>query len=47
MNYPIGKRVIVRTNRAGVFFATLSDFDAQTHIAELKDCRRIHYISIP
>lgn len=43
MNYPIGKRVIVRTNRAGVFFATLSEFDAQTRIAELKDCRRIHY----
>lgn len=43
MNYPIGKKVIVRTNRAGVFFATLSEFDAQTRIAELKDCRRIHY----
>ena len=43
MNYPIGKRIIVRTNRAGVFYATLSDFDAQTRIAELKDCRRIYY----
>lgn len=43
MNYPIGKRVIVRTNRAGVFYATLSEFDAQTRISELKDCRRIHY----
>lgn len=43
MNYHIGKKVIVRTNRAGVFYATLSDYDPQTRTAELKECRRIYY----
>lgn len=43
MNYPIGKKVIVRTNRAGVFYATLSDYDPQTRTAELKECRQIYY----
>ena len=43
MNYPVGKRVIVRTNRAGVFYATLSDYDPQTRTAKLKECRRIYY----
>lgn len=43
MNYPIGKKVIVRTNRAGVFYATLSDYDPQIRTAELKECRRIYY----
>lgn len=36
MNYPIGKKVIIRTNRAGVFFGTLSEYDANTHTAEIK-----------
>lgn len=43
MNYPIGKKCIIRTNRAGVFFATLADFDANNRIAALKDCRRLWY----
>lgn len=43
MYYPIGKKVIVRTNRAGVFYATLSDYDPQTRTAELKNCRQIYY----
>lgn len=37
----IGKRVIVRCNRAGVFYGTLSEKDGQE--VELKDCRRIWY----
>ena len=37
----IGKRVIVRCNRAGVFYGTLSEKDKQE--VELKDCRRIWY----
>jgi hypothetical protein len=41
MNYPIGKKVIIRTNRAGVFFGTLSEYDAATRTAEIKDCRRL------
>ena len=45
MNYPIGKKVIIRANRAGVFFGTLSEYDAVTRTAEIKDCRRIWYWS--
>lgn len=45
MNYPIGKKVIIRANRAGVFFGTLSEYDAVTRIAEIKDCRRLWYWS--
>ena len=45
MNYPIGKKVIIRTNRAGVFYGTLSEYDAVTRIAEIKDCRRLWYWS--
>ena len=37
----IGKKVIVRCNRAGVFFGTLSEKEGQE--VELKDCRRIWY----
>lgn len=37
----IGKRVIVRCNRAGVFYGTLGEKEAQE--VELKDCRRIWY----
>ena len=37
----IGKKVIVRCNRAGVFYGTLSEKDGQE--VELKDCRRIWY----
>ena len=45
MNYPIGKKVIIRANRAGVFFGTLSEYDAVTITAEIKDCRRLWYWS--
>lgn len=45
MNYPINKKVIIRTNRAGVFFGTLSEFDAVNRIAEIKGCRRLWYWS--
>ena len=45
MNYPINKKCIIRTNRAGVFFATLADFDAANRISTLKDCRRLWYWS--
>lgn len=37
----IGKRVIVRCSRAGVFYGTLSEKEGQE--VELKDCRRIWY----
>ena len=42
MNY-IGKKVIVRCNRAGVFFGTLSEYDSNTREARLENVRRIHY----
>ena len=41
MNYPINMKCIIRTNRAGVFFATLAEFDATNRIATLNDCRRL------
>ena len=41
MNYPINKKCIIRTNRAGVFYATLSEFDSTNRIATLTDCRRL------
>jgi len=42
MDY-INKKVIVRCNRAGVFFGTLKEFDHNTREATLTDCRRIWY----
>lgn len=42
MNY-IGKKVIVRCNRAGVFFGTLKEYDNTTREAVLGDVRRVHY----
>lgn len=45
MNYPINKKVIIRTNRAGVFYGTLSEYDAVNRIAEIKECRRLWYWS--
>ncbi len=41
----IGKKCIIRTNRAGVFYATLTEFDATNRIATLTDCRRLWYWS--
>lgn len=43
MNYPINKKVIVRTNRAGVFFGTLAEYDAVNRTAELHNTRRLWY----
>ena len=37
----IGKKVIVRCSRAGVFYGTLSETEGQQ--VELKDCRRLWY----
>ena len=37
----IGKKVIIRADRAGVFFGTLTEKDGQEVV--LKDCRRIFY----
>lgn len=45
MNYPINKKCIIRTNRAGVFFATLTEFDPTNRIATITDCRRLWYWS--
>lgn len=43
MDYPINKKCIIRTNRAGVFFGTLAEFDAINRIATLHDTRRLWY----
>ena len=43
-NY-IEKKCVIRTNRAGVFFATLAEYDATNRTATLKDCRRLWYWS--
>lgn len=43
MNYPINKKVVIRTNRAGVFFGTLAEYDEQTRTAEIHNCRRLWY----
>lgn len=45
MDYPINKKCIIRTNRAGVFFATLAEFDATNRVATLNYCRRLWYWS--
>ncbi|MBR3783985.1 MAG: hypothetical protein IKJ78_05945 [Bacteroidales bacterium] len=37
------KKVIVRCNRAGVFFGTLKEYDHNTREATLTDCRNIWY----
>lgn len=39
----LGKKVIVRCNRAGVFYGTLAEFDSATREASLQDVRRIWY----
>lgn len=43
MNYPIDEKVIIRTNRAGVFYGTLAEYDDQTRTAEIHNCRRLWY----
>lgn len=37
------KKVIVRCNRAGVFYGTLKEYDHNTREAALTDCRNIWY----
>jgi hypothetical protein len=39
----IGNKVIVRDNRAGVFFGTLVEYDGKSKTAALKDARKIWY----
>ena len=45
MNYPINQKCIIRCTNAGVFYATLTEFDNTTNTAVLADCRRIWYWS--
>ena len=44
MNYT-NKKVIVRTNRAGVFFGTLKEYDHVNREATIENCRQIYYWS--
>ena len=37
----IGKKVIVRSDRAGVFFGTLSNYDSESKEAEISQVRQI------
>lgn len=36
-----GKKVIVRTNRAGVFYGTLKEYEPMSREALITDCRQI------
>ena len=42
MNY-LNKKVIVRCDRAGVFYGTITEFNPTTAEATIKDCRRLWY----
>ena len=42
MDY-INKKVIVRCNRAGVFYGTMKNYDSTTHEAVIADCRQLWY----
>lgn len=42
MNY-INQKCIIRTECAGVFYGTITEFDPVTREATIKDCRRIWY----
>lgn len=44
MNY-INKKCIIRTNRAGVFYGTIAEYDNISREATIKDCRRLWYWS--
>ena len=41
MNFPTNEKCIVRTENAGVFFATLAEFDPTTRTATLTNSRRL------
>lgn len=45
MTNNINKKCIIRTNRAGVFFGTLADYDTVTRTAELHNTRRLWFWS--
>lgn len=45
MNYPINKKVIIRSNCAGVFYGTLAEYDEVNRTAEIHNCRRLWYWS--
>ena len=45
MTNNINKKCIIRTEKAGVFFGTLADYDRTIRTAELHDCRRLWYWS--
>lgn len=40
-----GKKVLIRADRAGVFFGTLAEYDKTNGVVELHKCRRIWYWS--
>ena len=40
-----GKKVLIRAERAGVFFGTLAEHDKSNGVVELHDCRRIWFWS--
>lgn len=44
MNY-INKKCIIRTNRAGVFYGTIAEYDNINREATITDCRRLWYWS--
>lgn len=41
--FGLNEKCIIRTNRAGVFFATLAEYDSVNREAVLTDCRRLWY----
>lgn len=41
----LNQKCIIRTNRAGVFFGTPTEFDSTTREMTIKDCRRLWYWS--
>ncbi len=43
MTNNIGKKCIIRTGRAGVFYGVLADFDPAKQLVELHNCRRLWY----
>ncbi|MBQ0073657.1 MAG: hypothetical protein KBT34_05645 [Prevotella sp.] len=43
MTTNIGKKCIIRTNRAGVYFGVLADYSSETRTAEIHNCRNIWY----
>lgn len=44
MNY-INKKCIIRTNRAGVFYGTIAEYDNANREATITDCRRLWFWS--